>query len=78
MNFDIRSCVKFYDEDDLHKLKSDYPITAGLLVELASYKIDSFKIRKMNDLLEYVDGNGFFITYDNTIERYIVERGKME
>lgn len=78
MNFDIRSCVKFYDEDDLHKLKSDYPITAGLLVQLASYKIDSFKVRNINDLLEYVDGNGFFITYDNTIERYIVKRGKMK
>lgn len=78
MNFDIRSCVKFYDEDDLYKLKSGYPITAGLLVELASYKIDSFKVHHMNDLLEYVDGNGFSINYDNTIERYIVKRGKMK
>lgn len=78
MHFDIRSCVKFYDEDDLYKLKSHYPITAGLLVELASYKIDSFKVYKMNDLLEYVDNNGFSIAYDSTIERYIVKRGRMK
>ena len=75
---DIRDCVKFYDEDDLYKLKLDYPMTAEHLVKLASYKIDSFKMRKMNDLLEYVDGNGFSITYDNTIERYIVRRGKIK
>lgn len=75
---DIRDCVKFYDEDDLYKLKLDYPMTAEFLVELASYKIDSFKIHKMNDLLEYVDGNGFFITYDDTIKRYIVRRGKIK
>lgn len=75
---DIRSCVRFYDEDDLYKLKSDYQITAGLLGELASYKIDAFKVRQMNDLLEYVDGNGFSINYDNTLERYIVKRGKMK
>lgn len=75
---DIRNCVRFYDEDDLHKLEVDYQITAEYLVWLASYKINSFKIRKMNDLLEYVDGNGFSITYDNTIERYIVRRGKIK
>lgn len=75
---DIRNCVRFYDEDDLHKLKLDYPMTAEYLVELASYKIDSFKKYKMNDLLEYVDGNGFSITYDDTIERYIVRRGKIK
>ena len=75
---DIRSCVRFYDEYDLSELKIKYPMTAEFLVELASYKIDSFKIRKMNDLLEYVDGNGFSITYDDTIKRYIVKRGKMK
>lgn len=75
---DIRDCVKFYDEDDLYKLKLDYQMTAEALVELASYKIDSFSMRKMNDLLEYVDGNGFSITYDDTIKRYIVKRGKMK
>ena len=75
---DIRDCVKFYDEDDLHKLALDYQMTAEFLVKLASYKIDSFKMRKMNDLLEYVDGNGFSITYDDTIKRYIVKRGKIK
>lgn len=75
---DIKSCVRFYDEDDLSELKIRYPATADHLVKLASYKIDSFKMRKMNDLLEYVDGNGFSITYDNTIERYIVKRGKIK
>ncbi len=75
---DIRSCVRFYDEDDLSELKIKYPMIAEALVELASYKIDSFSMRKMNDLLEYVDGNGFSITYDDTIKRYIVKRGKMK
>lgn len=75
---DIRSCVRFYDEDDLFKLKLDYPMTANFLVQLASYKFDSFKVLKMNDLLEYVDGNGFSITYDDTIKRYIVKRGKIK
>lgn len=74
---DIRDCVKFYDEDDLYKLKLDYQITAEFLERLASYKIDSFRACKMNDLLEYVDGNGFNITYDDTIKRYTVKRGKM-
>lgn len=75
---DIRDCVKFYDEDDLYRLTLDYPITTQFLIELASHKSDYFKMRKMNDLLEYVDGNGFSITYDNTIERYIVKRGKIK
>ena len=75
---DIRDCVKFYDEDDLSELKIKYPMTTEFLVELASYKIDSFKIHKMNDLLEYVDGNGFSITYNDTTKRYIVKRGKMK
>lgn len=75
---DLRNCVRFYDEDDLSKLELDHQITAEYLVLLASYKVDSFKMRKMNDLLEYVDGNGFSITYDNTIERYIVKRGKIK
>lgn len=74
---DIRDCVKFYDEDDLYKLALNYPMTADFLVQLASYKFDSFKIYRMNDLLEYVDGNGFNITYDDTIKRYIVKRGKV-
>ena len=75
---DLRNCVRFYDEDDLSKLELDHQITAEYLVLLASYKVDSFKMRKMNDLLEYVDGNGFSITYDNTMERYIVKRGKIK
>ena len=75
---DIRDCVKFYDEDDLSKLKIKYPMTTEFLVELASYKIDSFKIHKMNDLLEYVDGNGFNITYNNATKRYFVTRGKIK
>jgi len=75
---DIRDYVKFYDEDDLSKLELDHQITAEYLILLASYKVDSFKMRKMNDLLEYVDGNGFSITYDDTIERYIVKRGKIK
>lgn len=75
---DLRNCVRFYDEDDLSKLELDHQITAEYLVLLASYKVDSFKMRKMNDLLEYVDGNGFSITYDDTIERYIVKRGKIK
>lgn len=41
---DIRSCVKFYDEDDLSELKIRYPATANNLVRLASYKFDSFKM----------------------------------
>ena len=61
---DIRNCLRFYDEDDLYKLKTEYQVTADFLIRLASYKIDSFKACKMNDLLEYVDGNGFSITYD--------------
>ena len=75
---DLRNCVRFYDEDDLSKLELDHQITAEYLILLASYKVDSFKMRKMNDLLEYVDGNGFSITYDDTIERYIVKRGKIK
>lgn len=75
---DIRNCVRFYDEDDLYKLKTDYQITAKFLIDLASYRIDSFKVHKMNDLLEYVDGNGFSITYDDAIEKYIVKRGKIK
>lgn len=75
---DIRSCVRFYDEDDLSELKIKYPITADFLMRLASYKFDSFKACKMNDLLEYVDGNGFSITYDATIKRYIVKRGRIK
>ena len=71
---DIRDCVKFYDEDDLYKLKTKHQVTADFLVQLASYKFDAFRVRKMNDLLEYVDGNGFSITYDNIIERYVVRR----
>lgn len=72
---DIRSCVKFYNEDDLYKLKKDYPTTAHFLVQLASYEFDAFSVHKMDDLLEYVDNNGFSITYDDTPERYIVKRG---
>lgn len=75
---DIRNCVKFYDEDDLYRLELDHPITAAFLLQLASYKIDRFKVREINDLLEYVDGNGFSITYDDTIKRYIVKRGKIK
>lgn len=75
---DIRSCVKFYDENDLYKLQTEHWQTADLLWLLASYKLDSFKVHKMNDLLEYVDGNGFSITYDDTIKRYIVRRGKIK
>lgn len=75
---DIRNCVRFYDENDLFKLKLDYPITANFLLQLASYKIDRFKVREINDLLEYVDGNGFSITYNDTIKRYIVRRGKIK
>lgn len=75
---DIRSCVRFYDEDDLYKLTLDYQMTAEALVKLASHEFDSFTMRKMNDLLEYVDGNGFSITYNNTTGRYIVKRGKIK
>ena len=75
---DIRSCVRFYDEDDLYKLTIDYQMTTEALIKLASYKIDSFTMRQMNDLLEYVDGNGFSITYDDTIKRYIVKRGRIK
>ncbi len=75
---DIRNCVRFYDEDDLYKLETEYRATAVFLERLASYKIDSFKVNRVNDLLEYVDGNGFSITYDDTIGRYIVKRGKIK
>lgn len=71
---DIRSYVRFYDEDDLHKLVKEYQVTANFLIQLASHKFDSFRVYKMNDLLEYVDGNGFSITYDDIIERYTVRR----
>lgn len=75
---DIRSCVRFYDEDDLYKLTLNHQITADFLMRLASYEIDSFKVCNMNDLLEYVDGNGFTIIYDDSIKRYIVRRGKIK
>lgn len=75
---DIRSCVKFYDENDIAKLELNHQITAEYLILLAAYKINSFKVLKLNDLLEYVDGNGFSITYDDTIKRYIVKRGKIK
>ena len=73
---DIRDCVKFYDEDDLYKLKLDYQKTAEALVKLASHKINFLVMRQMNDLLEYVDGNGFSITYNDTTGRYVVKRGE--
>jgi hypothetical protein len=73
---DIRECVRFYDDDDLSELKIRYPMTVECLIELASYKIDSFKIHKMDDLLEYVDGNGFSITYNAFMDKYIVRREK--
>ena len=69
---DIRDCVKFYDEDDLCRLTLDYPITTQYLVELASHKSAHFIACEMNDLLEYVNGNGFFITYNKSIDKYIV------
>jgi len=75
---DIRNCVRFYNEDDLYELTTKYNITAQFLIQLASYKFDCFKTCKLNDLLEYVDGNGFSITYDDTIDRYIVRRGKIK
>lgn len=71
---DIRDCVKFYDEDDLYRLTLDYPITTQFLIELASHKSDYFIACEMNDLLEYVNGNGFFITYNNSVDKYIVRR----
>lgn len=71
---DIRSCVRFYDEDDLSELKINYPITTQYLIELASHKSDYFIACEINDLLEYVNGNGFSITYNNSIDKYIVRR----
>lgn len=72
---DIRNCLRFYDEDDLSELKIKYPKTAQSLIELASYEFyDTLTTREMNDLLEYVNGNGFNITYDDTTKRYIVKR----
>ena len=71
---DIRDCVKFYDEDDLYKLTLDYPITTQYLMELASCEYDVLTAHEMNDLLEYVNGNGFNITYNDTTKRYIVRR----
>ncbi len=71
---DIRDCVKFYDEDDLSELKIKYPITTQYLVELASHKFHYFIACEMDDLLEYVDGNGFFIIYNKSVDKYIVRR----
>ena len=75
---DIRDCVKFYDEDDLSELKIKYPITVDCLLQLASHKCDALNTRDLNDLLEYVDGNGFNITYNNATKRYFVTRGKIK
>jgi hypothetical protein len=73
---DIRECVKFYDDDDLSELKIRYPIHVKLLTELASHRQDYFIADKMDDLLEYVDGNGFSITYNAFMDKYIVRREK--
>lgn len=75
---DMRTCVKYFDDDDITDLVNRFPTTAYHLQRLASYEIDYIRFGKMNELLEYVDGNGFNITYDPIRRRYTIKRGKVK
>lgn len=74
---DIRQCVRYFDENDITSLVERFPSTAYHLQRLASYEIDYIHFAGMNELLEYVDGNGFNISYDETY-KYTVKRGKVK